>query len=274
MLTLTCTAQSSRLCRGLHSAAANACWPLGGWWLSSTSRLSGSSRSSNSLTIVLPGVEGRSPLNWSIAQGLNDGGLTGSIQVHDWTTGLWPLFPYHLRAHRRNRAQALAIAQSIVAWQDAHEGCETYLVGHSGGAALTSWVLEAMPKGRTVTAAAMLGPALPRGYRLTKALSGVREALWNFWTPLDLIFLAAGTLLCGNLDGTHAISGGFAGFKIPLNLPDEDAHLYSERLRQFCFTPKLLRHLHLGGHMSWANRLFIAEVVAPKLLDHEPAKCS
>lgn len=261
--------RNPRLCRGVLSAAANVCWPLGGWWLGGLRRLGDSTQRTDDLAIVLPGIEGRSPLNWSIAHGLDDGGFAGTIRVHDWTTGFWPLFPYHLRARRRNRAMASKIADEILAWQDAHPNSNTYIVGHSGGAALVAWVLEAMPEGESVTAAAMLGPALPRDYPLGTALVHVRDRLWNFWTPLDVIFLAAGTLLCGNLDGSHAISAGCFGFRHPTAISSDNRKLYQRKLRQHRFAARHLRHFHVGGHMSWANRTFVAEVVTPRLLAEE-----
>ena len=53
------------------------------------------------LILVLPGIEGEGPLNHNLARGLAEGGLAGSIEIYDWTTGYWPLFVYHLRGARR-----------------------------------------------------------------------------------------------------------------------------------------------------------------------------
>lgn len=256
----------TQFCRGLHSAAANICWPLGGWWLCGLGKLADESTRTRDLAIVLPGVEGRSPLSWSVANGLDDSGFKGTIRIDDWTTGCWPLFPYHLRAQRRNRSQAARIACSIVDWQDQNPGCNTYLIGHSGGAALAAWVLEAMPGGRTVTAAAMLGPALPRTYPLAAALMHVQDSLWNFWTPIDVVFLGAGTLLCGNLDGTHAISGGCSSFQQPKGSNEGNRNLYEQKLRQCRFSYRDLKYFHIGGHMSWTNRVFVARAIAPRIV--------
>ena len=262
---------TSRLWRGGHSAVANMCWPLGGWCLSGLKELREPQRRSQGLAIVLPGVEGRSTLNWSIAQGIDDSGFPGSIEIRDWTTGFWPFFLYHLRAHHRNRAQAAAIAREIIAYQDEHPGHSTYLIGHSGGAAMAAWVLEELPAGRTVTAAAMLGPALPCNYPLATALSRVEQALWSFWTPLDVLYLGVGTLACGNLDGSHAPSGGWVGFRPPPKTSPAEQALYQSRLRQCRFEPSMLGQGHFGGHMSWANRLFVAEEVAPRVFGERPS---
>ncbi len=102
---------------------------------------------------------------------------------------------------------------------------------------------------------------------VNRTLQKVRTALWNYWTPLDVVMLGAGTCLCGNLNGAHTLAAGLTGFCIPSGLSDDESRVYQERLRQVCFTPGHLRHFHLGGHMSWANRNFVAEVVTPRLLN-------
>jgi hypothetical protein len=92
----------SRLWRGARSALAGYAFPLGGWWVRVPQHLTTRERLARGLAVVLPGVEGRGPLNGSLALGLEDGGWPGAVLVHDWTTGAWPLFAYHLRASARN----------------------------------------------------------------------------------------------------------------------------------------------------------------------------
>ncbi len=261
----------SRLWRVASSAAMNNAWPLGAWWLPSLQALRAGERRSQGLAIVLPGVEGRGPLNWSVAQGLADSGFAGAIEVFDWTTGAWPLFPYHLRAYGRNRRIAARLAQRFSQYQDEFPDRPTFLIGHSGGGALTAWTLEALPAGRTLTACAMLGPALPATYPLQIALARVERVLWNFWTPLDVFFLGIGTIACGNLDGRHAPSGGFVRFSLQRSCTPAERQLYDERLRQHCFRPSMIKQGHFGGHMGWVNRLFVAEEVAPRLFKTEKA---
>lgn len=257
---------TSRIWRGGHSTVVNQFWPLGGWCLCGLDKLRTPERREHGLALVLPGIEGRSTLNWSIAHGILDSGFAGAIEIRDWTTGFWPLFLYHLRAHHRNRSRAAAIARDLLKYQDEHPGQPTILVGHSGGAAMVAWVLEQIPAGRSITAAAMLGPALPCNYPLATALRRVERGLWSFWTPLDILYLGVGTMACGNLDGSHAPSGGWVGFRPPADSSAADLALYETRLRQQCFKPSMIGRAHLGGHMSWANRLFVAETVAPCLL--------
>jgi pimeloyl-ACP methyl ester carboxylesterase len=253
----------TRAWRGVHSAAAGYAFPLGGWWLGGRRRLRDAGRLEDGLAVVLPGVEGRSPLSWSIAHGLNDGGFPGAILVHDWTTGLWPFLLFHLRAQQRNRRQARAVARLVRSYQDAYPGRPVYLVGHSGGAAVATWALEALPEGRFVTAAVLLGVALSPGYPLSAALRRVERGLWNFWSPLDLLLLAAGTFVFGTVDGRHAVSAGCVGFTVPEGAGREKKELYAARLRQERYRPGMAWQFNLGGHFGWANRVFVAETLVP-----------
>jgi pimeloyl-ACP methyl ester carboxylesterase len=253
----------SRLGRGVHSALAALAFPLGGWWLGGLHSLATPERMEHGLAIVLPGVEGGGPLNWCIARGLADGGWPGAVVVHDWTTGLWPLFLYHLRANDRNRRRADEVAALIVRYQDEHPGRPVFLVGHSGGGAMAVWALEALPEGRSIRGAVLLGPALSPAYPLGPALCRVEEAVWNFWSPLDLLFLAAGTSVFGTVDGRHTVSAGWGGFRLPGEASERE--LYDARLRQHGYRPAWLSQFHPGTHFGWTNRVFVAESLVPLL---------
>lgn len=255
----------SRLWRGAQSAGALAAFPLGGWWLYGLERLTTPERMAQGLVIVLPGIDGRSVLSWGVARGLEDGGWPGAVVIHDWTTGFWPLLAYHLCAARRNRACARAIAERIVAYQNEHPGRPVYLVGHSGGGAMALWTLEALPAGRTIAGAVLLGPALSPDYSLGGALARVERGIWNFWSPLDVFILACGTLALGTIDRRHAISAGCRGFRVPRAADVAERELYEERLRQERYRFGLIGRFNLGGHFGCCNRLFVAEEIAPLL---------
>ncbi len=254
-----------RAWRGVSSAVAGLAFPLGGWWLGRSGRRADPARLDRGLAIVLPGIEGWGPLNWSIARGLADGRFPGAVLVHDWTTGLWPLFLYHLRAHHRGRRRAAAVAEMVADYRTRYPGRPVHLVGHSGGAAVAVWALEALPPGATATAAVLLAPALSPGYDLTPALRRVTRGVWNFWSPLDLLYLAAGTLLAGTADGRHTVAAGCRGFSPPRAARPGADGLYRDRLRQVGYRPARVGQFHWGGHLSCANRVFVAESVAPLL---------
>ncbi len=248
---------------GTRSAVAGLALPLGPLWAVRQPTVN-EQRLADGLVLVLPGIEGSGPVNRSIAAGLGDAGVPAAIRVHDWTTGLWPLLLFHLRARRRNRRQAQALAGFIVRYQDAFPGRPVSLVGHSGGGALAVWTLEALPPDRTVSTAVLLGPALSPAYALGPALRKVQRGIWHFYSPLDLFLLGLGTLLFGTVDGRHAFSAGLFGFQPPRGTPAE-ADLYRQRLHQRCYRPAMARRFHLGGHFGWANRVFVAETLGPLL---------
>ena len=68
---------------------------------------------------MLPGIEGESFVNHSIARGLADGGVEAAIEVYDWTTGIIVRLFYHLRGWRRNVAQAERLVRRIVEYREA-----------------------------------------------------------------------------------------------------------------------------------------------------------
>jgi len=218
------------------------------------------------LAIVLPGIDGCGPLNWSVARGLEDGGFRGGIVIHDWTTGYWGLTAYHLCAYERNRREAAKLAQFVMDYQDAFPGRPVHLVGHSAGGVLAAWALEALPEGRSVETAILMAPSLSPQYSLAEALRKVGQ-LWNFWSPYDLFFLVFITSLMGTMDRRHSVSAGFRGFTIPTNSGPEIAELYRRRFQQRRYKPSMARQYHLGGHFGWANRVFVAETLTPLLLD-------
>ena len=175
-----------RTWRGTVSATAGLALPLGGWWLGEVDRLGQPAKLSNGLVVVLPGIEGRGALSWSIFRGINDSGFPGAVVVWDWTTGLWPLLLFHLRAQRRNRCKGAALARLVLDYQNDYPGQPVYLVGHSSGAALAAWAMEALPEDRAVTGAVMLGAALSPAFPLAPALRRVQGRPVEFLVPRSI----------------------------------------------------------------------------------------
>ena len=101
-------------------------------------------RLSQGYVIVLPGIEGRSFLNRSIVRGLVAANVPYAIEIHDWTYGPLGYF-CNLRDKRRHRSQADEIAGKIVRYRETHPRQPVYLVGHSGGGAMTLFTLERLP---------------------------------------------------------------------------------------------------------------------------------
>jgi pimeloyl-ACP methyl ester carboxylesterase len=252
-----------RALRGLWSLLTGFTFPLGSRWCPDLGKLQSEQRRRKGLVIVLPGVEGKGPLNHNLALGLADGGLACAIRVHDWTTGYWPLFAYHLRNGRRTAREAARLVNDIVRYQDAYPNRPVYLVGHSGGGALAVKTLECLPPGRTVAAAYLLAPAISRGYDLSRALGHVEAGVWNLYSPLDCVLLTLGTSLVGTVDGKHDVGAGAWGFRLPSALSRNQRRAYHARLHQYRYRPRLARLWHLGGHFGWTNRVFVSEWLTP-----------
>ena len=211
------------------------------------------------LVVVLPGIEGRGPLNAAVVEGLNAGGVNWAIQVADWTSVLGPL--YNLRAVDRNRRQAAQIAADVAAYRRSHPGRPVVLVGHSGGGAIAAWAAEALPAGHHVDGIIMLAPSLVPQYRLSKALAASRRGIVNFSSRLDWAFLGLGTALAGTMDGRRGPSAGAVGFQVP-----PGARMLYEKLYQVTWRPEMAATGHVGGHFSATAPAFVAEYVAPFVL--------
>lgn len=240
-------------------------FPQQGWWCSEYEGWLAPERVARGYTIVLPGVEGTSWFNISIARGLVDAGHEAAIEINDWTTGYWPMFVYHLVAIERNKAQAQTIAAKIVAYQDRYPDQPVTLIGHSGGAAMAVLVLEALPEERKITQAVLLAGALSPDYDLSIALSRTERGISNFYSSGDVLYLMAGTLALGTIDRQHAVSAGAVGFRTPEHLSAEQKGWYESLLHEEPYRLEMFRSLNFGGHMGPANRKFVAQWVAPRL---------
>ncbi|MFN0051766.1 MAG: hypothetical protein ACKV0T_06225 [Planctomycetales bacterium] len=240
-------------------------FPQQGWWCGEFEEWLAPERVERGYTLVFPGVEGTSWFNISVARGLVDGGHDAAIEIHDWTTGYWPMFVYHLMALERNRAAAREIARKIVAYQDAYPDRPVTLIGHSGGAAMAVLVLEALPPERQVSQAILLAGALSPQYDLTSALRHTERGITNFYSGGDALYLMAGTLALGTVDRRHSLSAGAVGFRMPSDLSEAERALYAERLHQEGYRLEMARSFNLGGHFGPVNRQFVSQWIAPLL---------
>jgi len=222
--------------------------------------------------VVLPGVEGESWFNSNIAQGLRDGGVDSAIEVYDWTTGHWVLFPLHLRHLERNREQARTIAGKIVAYQDAYPGRPVHVVGNSGGGGVAMLTLEALPEDRQVTSVVLLAPAISPNYDICRALEKTEHGIWNYHSGGDWFILGAGTSLFGTVDGRHTPSAGMIGFNLPADRRDDAA--ITNKLHQIPYDPHMLANGHYGGHFSVNGFSFVRDWVASRITSQPDTSAS
>jgi pimeloyl-ACP methyl ester carboxylesterase len=211
--------------------------------------------------IILPGIEGRSFFNRSIARGLADAGVPYGIEIDDWTWK-WPLMLYNLRSSRLHRQQAARIAAKIEEYRAGHPEQPVYLIGHSGGAALSVLTLERLSEATTVTGAVLLGCALSPRYALEAALRKTTRGIWNFTSLGDLLVIGLGTLLFGTIDGKLSVSAGVTGFRKPEH-PEEPR----EKLREIPFRAEFVKSRNFAGHFGYTARPFVRRYIAPLLAD-------
>lgn len=222
-------------------------------------------RLENGLTLVLPGIEGKSLFNSNIAQGLIDSEVGTAVEVHDWTTGWTINFLYHLQGYRRNLKQADILAEKIIDYQNRYPGRPVNLVGHSGGCGIIFLALEALPDDRMVSKVVLLAPAVSRRFDLSTALSRTEEGIWNFYSYADAFALILGTTVAGTIDRKFGPSAGACGFVIPRDILESEAQRYGEKLHQVPYKIGMLKTGHLGGHFGFTNRRFVRKYLSPIL---------
>ena len=211
--------------------------------------------------VILPGIEGRSLLNRRIVRGLRLAEVPFAIEIDDWTCG-WPWMFYNLRSKRLHQEQAQRLAEKIVAYQQAWPRRPVWLIGHSGGGALTLETLAQLPGQSMATGAVLLGPAISPRFDCRAALRHVSRGIWNFCSLGDFVFLGLMTSLAGSVDGYYGPCAGMVGFPGRNDLTLDQ----SEKLQQVPYRTEFLMSGNLGGHFGFTSPAFVKKWVAPLLL--------
>ncbi|MEZ6033871.1 MAG: alpha/beta fold hydrolase [Planctomycetaceae bacterium] len=221
-------------------------------------------RLAEGLIIILPGIEGCSTINDSIARGLVAGALPHAVKIIDWRK-YRPWNPLHLAMLRHNQAQAAGIADFICKYQRDYPRRPVHLIGHSAGAGMALFVLRRLPPTHCVGAVILLAPAVSRQFDILPLLTRTRRGIWNFYSPLDLPTVGFGTLIFGTMDRRHTISAGALGFR-PVQAGSSEAEHQSStgpQLRQIRFRTEMIRSWNFGGHFGSTNAVFVQRHVAP-----------
>jgi pimeloyl-ACP methyl ester carboxylesterase len=224
-------------------------------------KLAGEQRQRHGLILVLPGIEGESYINHTIAYGLNDAGIPDAIEIFDWTRGRILLLD-NLMNSARNSRQADRLAGRVLQYQHACPDRPVHLVAHSGGAGLAVLALERLDEQRPIAAAILMAPALSPRYNLAPALRRTARGIYNLYSPHDNFYLAAGTAAFGTIDRKHTRAAGKVGFAMPEGLSAADADVYRTKLHQEAWRWEMLADGHAGGHLGWADRRFVKNWVA------------
>lgn len=220
------------------------------------------------MVYVLPGIEGPSRINRNIVRGLLDGGIEGAVEIFDWSTTAGPFGWYvHLTDIRRHRVEAFRLARRIVRYQRAYPDRPIFLVAHSGGAGIALSAVEILPETAGVDGVILLAAAVSPQRDLSRALTQTRRGIWNFHSLRDFGFLVVGTTLFGTIDRQHRPSAGALGFDLPENADDDRRALYTEKLHEVPYAKEMSHDGNLGTHNGWTRRTFVANWIAPIILD-------
>ena len=153
-----------RFCRALLCSLSFLVLPIGRLCRGRLIKRLEPERLDRGLVLILPGIEGRSFLNISLMAGLLDAGLPYAMEIVDWTTGCFLLAVYHLRAWQRNRRVARQIAGRVVEYRRQYPGRPVWLIGHSGGGAMSLVAAEFLPAEKSLTGIVLLGSAMSSRY--------------------------------------------------------------------------------------------------------------
>lgn len=223
-------------------------------------------RLSRGRVLVLSGIETPSVFTSNIANGIVESGWNGSVEIHDWTTGHFHNFAWHLMDLETNRQRAQELSDKIVTYQDQYPDAPVHLIGHSGGAGIIVMALEALPSERQVTTATLLASALSPDHDLSIALARTTRGIWHYHSPGDFVLCGLGTSLLGTIDREHRPAAAMLGFNRPLHLTDFERHQYDTKLHDVPYNLGMLRDGNIGEHFGCSQSRFVRKRIAPVIL--------
>ena len=242
--------------RGLSSMFAALLHPFGSWWCRDISHLKSEERLERGCVFVLPGIQGKSPVEFGVARGLEDAGVNIAIEVFDWTTGFSPFFLLHLRLASLHRRAIDKLTRRLVQYSQDYPGKPIHIIGHSGGGGIAMLTASQLPDDLQLETVTLLGAAVSSRFPVENALNNIRRGLWNVSSRRDFTLLVIGTTIAGTIDGRHSAAAGALGFR--------ESH---DRLIEIPFRWQMARSWNFGGHFGYVNRVFIAGWVAPIIND-------
>ncbi len=163
-------------------------------------------------------------------------------------------------SHVQQRAEELA--ERVEASRRDDPESRIVLIGKSGGTAIVVGALERLPAD-SVEAAILIASALSPDYDLGPALDAVSDRMVVMSSPMDLIFLGAGTLIFGTIDRHHRPGAGLVGFRTTPSVQDDPRR--RAKLSTWRWRPQMLGHGHWGGHMAQDTPWFYRHDVLPIL---------
>ncbi len=215
------------------------------------------------LVVILPGIEGPSVHNANIRRGLYDGGLPYALEIYNWHGGKFG--PYYAFDEPEARIRAGELAAHIRRYRREYPQRPVFVVGHSGGGAITVFTAEEFAADVPLDGVMMLAPALSPYYDLTRAVAGAGGHIVNCCAPNDY-FLKSLTSAGRNFDGEKGDTAGQEGFKLPEDASVETREAFT-RLVQIHWSRDMRQESNRGGHNGWTNPSWIAATIVPIIDD-------
>lgn len=216
-----------------------------------------STRLDKGYVLVLTGIEGRSRFNTAIAHGMAQGGCPYAIEIYDWTGSWMPLV--NQESVQRNKNRACDIASKVLRYKMTYPDRPVFLVGQSGGAAMSIWAAECL-NGRTVDGIVLLAASISPEYRLDRAINNSKRGIVSFYSERDVFLLGFGTTVFRTMDGSHSKSAGMVGFAYPEPPPAAYSRLY-----QVPFNERMSASGNYGLHMTSGSADFVKAYVTPMI---------
>lgn len=169
------------------------------------------------MVYILPGIQGVDYHYKNIRLGLQGSGIKCAIKIHPWGCHIPGIcLAINETDTRDDRAWGQVIAQEIIAYQQQYPGRPVYLIGQSGGSAVSVFTAEALAEAgaRPIDGLILLDGSISADYDLTTALHQCHKGIVNFYNLQDVALLEVGTQIFGNLDGSHGDSAGRTGFQV------------------------------------------------------------
>jgi pimeloyl-ACP methyl ester carboxylesterase len=156
-----------------------------------------------------------------------------------------------------DRGWGRKIAADIQAYQQQYPGRPVYLIGQSGGCAVSVFTAETLAGAGapSVSGIVLLDASLGADYDLTAALGQTQKGIVNFYNLSDVALLEVGTQIFGNLDGSHGNSAGRTGFGVTY------PKLYQVQVKQNMVSQ------FAQPHFADTSAAFTARYISPWIID-------
>lgn len=223
---------------------------------------SGCNRTPRAPVVVFLDGSGGLGFAGQVRQGLRGAGYRGDFDDHRWSTML--LAADHLLVARITLLSA-PLADKIARIRQRSPNEPIHMIGLSAGTAVLLDALERLPESVQVDSVVLLSPSVSADRNLTAALRHVRGRLYATTSKEDYVLAT----LVINADGGTGPTAGRVGFRVPRDLPPDQAKLY-EKVISVPWKPAHVGYGWNGGHMRVTNPRFIRSVIAPRLLGREP----